>query len=503
MRKTLLRTLMGLLLCAGCTSDPDDPQGWIKKLDDPRDQKEALRNLQRLKKPESLKPLMDLYAKDKDPAVLDVIVGFESNDAIPSLISALSYTKENFDHSVRAAEALGRLKAARAVEPLLKMLEPTLEVKDRANLAKQAAIRALARIKDPQAVPALAKMVEELPDKQDLFLNKVAALALAEMPDPRAIPSLIKGLYISRADGATIFQECRYALVKIGEPAVQPLIEVLRERDPNLNAFAKQLDFKAGVLPFKAAYVLGDLASPKAVPALVAKLKESDKGGTQAEALQALGQIGDTAALDAIREQLKNAKADPKVRQAACDAVLRSFDFKSLGLLTDLARNEKGDANLRVAAAMVLSRIGDKSTAQAFVPYARKSGYAEMTEAAERLETAVICGDDLACWKKKLETGKPVEQEKAAFMLGLYGGKSPAARAAALSTLTAKLETQEPVVRLAVLEGLKRVAEPGKADEVVRKLQALIGKEEKMTKVPAFTNLVNEMRILLAKLQKA
>ena len=477
--------------------------GWVKKLDDPRDQKEALRNLQRLKKPESLRPLMDLYAKDKDPAVLDVIVGFESSDAVPTLISALSYTKENFDHSVRAAEALGRLKAGSAVKPLLKMFETPLEVKDRANLAKQAAIRALAKIKDPEAVPALAKLVEELPDKQDLFLNKVAALALAEMPDPRAIPSLIKGLYISRADGATIFQECRFALVRIGEPAVQPLIEVLRDRDENLNKFGKQLDFKPGVLAFKAAYVLGDLASPKAVPALVGKLKEKDAGGTQAEALQALGQIGDEAALSAIREQLKNAKADPKVRQAACDAVLRAFDFKSLPALIDLAKNEKGDANLRVAAAMVLSRIGDKPTAQAFVQYARKSGYAEMTEAAERLETAVICAEDVACWTKKLQAGKPVEQEKAAFMLGLYGGKSAGSRAAALTALSTKLDTQEPVVRLAVLEGLKRVAEPGKADEVVKKLQALIAKEEKMTKVPAFTNLVNEMRILLAKLQKA
>lgn len=489
------------LALAACTGDPDDPKTWIKKLEDPRDGKEALRQLTRLKAPEALAPLMALYEKDKDPAVLDVIVSYESPESIPALLKALPYTKENFDASVRAAETLGRLKAAQAVDPLIKMLEVPLDIKDRANLAKQAAIRALAKIKDSRAVEPLAAIVEGMPSKQDLFLNKVAALALAEIPDPRAVPALLKGLFISRADGATIFQECRYALVRIGEPAVPALVELLREKNTGVNAMAKELEFKPGVVSYKAAYVLGDLRSAKAVPALLERLKEADKGSTHAEILRALGGIADKAGLDVVLDKLRDGKADPKVRQAACDAVLLAGLSQAVPTLVGIAKDGKADDNLRVAAAMTLSRLGGKEAYDAFSPVAKAEGYAEFKEAAERLETAKQCGSDVDCYVKKLGSAKLVEQEKAAFMLGLVGGKDGAARGKALAALAGKLETQEPIVRLAVLEGIKRLG--GGCDECAKKLQALITKEEKMTKVPAFTNLVNEMRIVLARLQRA
>jgi HEAT repeat protein len=495
-------------MALGCAGDPDDATTWIKKLDDVREQKEALRNLQRLKQPVALKPLMDMYLKDKDPAVLDVIVAYESPDAVPALIKALPYTKENFDASARAAEALGRLKASAAVDELIKMLEVPLDIKDRANLTKQAAIRALAKIKDARAVPALAALVEGMPDKQDLFLNKVAALALAEIPDARAVPSLLKGLFISRADGATIFQECRYALVRIGEPAVGPLVELLKENNAALNAMAKQLDFQGGVLGYKAAYVLGDLRSPKAVAPLLARLREPDKSKANmvhAEVLRALGAIatGDPtgAAGDAIRDKLKDAKADPSVRQAACDAALLAGDAKAIPLMFEIVKNAKGDANLRVAAAMSLSRLGDQDAFEKFAPIAKSENYAEFKEALERLQTAKACGTKVDCYAGKLASTVLVQQEKAAFMLGLVPTSAPD-KQKALAALVGKLDTQEPVVRLAVLEGIKRLGGTG-CEECAKKLQTLITKEEKMTRVPAYTNLVNEMRVVLARLTRA
>ena len=39
------------LVAIGCVSDPRDPQTWIKKLDSPVEQKDAVRELARLKDP--------------------------------------------------------------------------------------------------------------------------------------------------------------------------------------------------------------------------------------------------------------------------------------------------------------------------------------------------------------------------------------------------------------------------------------------------------------------
>jgi HEAT repeat protein len=489
-------------LALACIGDPEDARTWVKKLDDVRERKEAIRNLVRLDDKVAVEPLIAAWKSTHDAAMLDALIHFHDPRSIPALVDTLGYTKEDFDSAAKAAEELGSLKATQAVDGLLKMLEVPLDIKDRANLAKQAAIRALAKIKDARSVEPLAKIVQGMPDEQDLYLNKVAALALAEMPDARAVPGLLRGLFIARADGATIFQECRYALVRIGEPAVDPLVEMLEERNAAINEMAKKLEFKPGVIPYKAAYVLGDLRSKKAAPALLRRLKEPLKGDMQAEILRALGHIGAPDGIEAIRATLGNKKADAKLRQAAADALLAAGDAASLKSLFEIARTGSAAANLRVAAAMALGRLGGKAEEAVFAPVAKSEGYAEFLEAAERLEVAKECDQSVECYAKKLDAPKLTHQEKAAFMLGVVAaGAKDGAKSVALGALVKKLPTTEPVVRLAVIESLNRLADKGCA-ECRKTLQELIAREERMTKIPAFTNLVNEMRVAYALLSR-
>src|SRR5262249_30475401 len=147
----------------------------------------------------------------KDLAVLDAIIHFHDRQAIPIYIAELDYTEESFDGATKAAAELGNLQAREAVPALAKALDKPLPIKSRANLVKQEAIRALARIKDPAAIAPLCKVVKALPDEQDLFLNKAAALALGRFGDPHGVPCLLYGAFISRADGATIFPDVRIA----------------------------------------------------------------------------------------------------------------------------------------------------------------------------------------------------------------------------------------------------------------------------------------------------
>src|SRR5439155_20204989 len=164
-----------------------------------------------------------------------------------------------------AAGVLGEMKAPEAVDPLIRTAEKPLPIKSRANSTRVAAIRALVKIGDKRAVPTLMKIMTTSADDQDFLLNQKAALALAEFRDPQSIPALLQGLFMT-GRGAGIFQECRLALVRIGQPAVDPLIQLLEEKNPQIQDMAKKLKFEEpppvgtpGVVPHKAAIRLGDL----------------------------------------------------------------------------------------------------------------------------------------------------------------------------------------------------------------------------------------------------
>ena len=49
------------LLVLGCVADPRDPKTWTKKLGDPREGKEAISQLVKLKAPEAVEPLIAFY----------------------------------------------------------------------------------------------------------------------------------------------------------------------------------------------------------------------------------------------------------------------------------------------------------------------------------------------------------------------------------------------------------------------------------------------------------
>src|SRR5262249_35090680 len=142
-----------------------------------------------------------------------------------------------------------------------------------------------------------------------------------------AVPALLRGMFMS-GRGANIFQECRAALLWIGEPAVQPLIEVMQRKNSQIEADAKKYEFIPGIVVQKASIGLGELGSKKAVPALLEELKKPDEGLTKSggvsghqSVLLALGLIGDKAAYAPLIATLNDAKAKPKLRVAAADAL--------------------------------------------------------------------------------------------------------------------------------------------------------------------------------------
>lgn len=503
-------------MAAACTGDPNDPMTWARKLKNVRDQQEALNQLARMgvdRAKVALPQLIDLYKETKKPEHLEALVRFKDPSTVPLLIEALDFTEDDFDRAIVAAGALGDLKeqASDAVDPLIKAVNHQLPIKSRANNVRLAAVRALVKIGDKRAVPALANVLTTSADEQDFLLNQKAALGLAELRDPSSVPALIKGMFMT-GRGANIFQECRLGLVRMGDPAVAPLIELLNEKNADINAMAKKLDFdkySPGIVPFKAAMLLGDLRAAKAVPALAARLKVPAKSGEHKSILISLGFIGTKEAVDVLLDTLKDKKVDAPTRSAAEDGIYLSGDKRAVPILMETAKSGyvmvdgMKASDLRANAAIDLSRIAGPEDYDAFKALADKEKEVQgmFGEALDRMQVAKECGNKLECYGKHLSDPSWTRAEKAAFYIG-FSGDAKRGLPMLLGALkpVASLTPERFPVHQALLQSMVRLAT--KKDQVVLDaLEKQIDRDETAIRIPGARDLLGETRVALAVIQ--
>jgi HEAT repeat protein len=513
-RKLVLLSTVAILLGPACSGDPNDPMTWAKKLPKIREQQEALNQLARMgvdRAKVALPALIALYKETKKPEHLEALVRYKDPSTIPLFIEALDFTEDDFDRAIVAAGALGEMQAVEAVPALTKAVEKPLPIKSRANGVRLASIRALAKIGDNRAVPSLSKILTTSADEQDFLLNMKSALALGELRDPSAIPALIKGLFMT-GRGANIFQECRLGLVRMGDAAIAPLIELLNENNSEINEMAKKLDFEKyspGIVPFKAAILLGDLRATKAVPALAARLKIPAKSGEHKSILISLGFIGTKDAVDVLLNTLKDKKADPTTRSAAEDGLYLSGDKRAVPVLMETARSGYvivdgvKASDLRANAAIDLSRIAGPEHYDEFKALAvkEKEVQAKFGEALDRMQVAKECGDKLACYGKALGDPQWTRAEKAAFYIG-FSGNAKEGLPLLLSALkpVSTLSQERYPVQQALLQSLARLAT--KNDKaVVEALQKQIERDENAVRLPGARDLLGETRVTLAVIQ--
>lgn len=522
----------------GCPEDPDDPKSWVSKLDNPREQKEALRQLARLK--EKAEPAYEAlaakYKKTPDTEVLRTIAKLRTNKAVDLFAEQLDYSEETYDNAIVAANGLqdiaerddkGREAAKGAVAALKKAAGKKLSVRSRANVARIESIKALAAIKDPSSVDTLNEILETSADDQDFFINKTTAKVLAEFADPKSIKSLTRGLWMT-GRGNDMFQECRLGLVRIGEPAVDKLVETLQRKNADVEADAKKYKFVPGIIVQKAAILLGDLRSKKAVPALLAELQKKDDGlGTGPDGmpgvsghqaiLQSLGQIGDPSATKAVLAVLSDGKRDPKHRAAAAEGLNMLGDMSALPILLGIAKTpfltpaknkdempelDTNKATLVAYAVTQASRLTDKDESAVLEPI-YKTIPADIVDIKKYFETAIArtkvaaeCKKDVACYDKYLgmppDADAKVENspkaERAAFSLARLGHD-------AVPVLKKYVGHKDTAVRSAINFALTKTATKADAD-VLKALAEQIDKDK--TRDKTGQALAEEARIISA-----
>ncbi|HMF42566.1 MAG TPA: HEAT repeat domain-containing protein [Polyangia bacterium] len=500
-------------LVSACQGDPNDPLTWSKQLKNLRTQKEALDHLANMdvdKARAAVPDLIELFKDTKRPEHLEALARYLDPRTKPIMMEAMEYTEDDFDRATIAAGVLGDMKDPEAVPTLIKAAEKELPVKSRANNVRIAAMRALVKIGDKRAVPTLMKVLTTSADEQDFLLNQKAALGLAEFRDPQAIPALTKGLFMT-GRGTGIFQECRLALVRIGAPAIDPMITLLNEKNPDIQDMAAKLKFEAspadggtpGVVPHKAAIILGDLRAKKAVPALAARLKMKARGDEHRSALIALGYIATPPAVEAILADIKDAKADPAERASAADALYLSGDRRAVPTLLDLAKNGYVTTNgqkasdLRASSAIALARIAGKETYESFAALFDKETAARgvFELALARMNVAKECDRDVACYGKKLNDSQPERAEKAAFAIAFSGDakKGLPLLLNSMKPITSMVPERYPVHQ-AVLFALARLATKDCKD-CIDKLDKQIERDEKAVRLPGARDLLGETRV--------
>jgi hypothetical protein len=200
------------------------------------------------------------------------IEGMHRRKDIHGLMKALRH--RNFEVQLQAAEALGSMG-----NEALGELKKALASGDRD--VQLGAIGALGEIKNPDAVPAL---IERLPDPS-IEVRWAAAITLGEIGDKRAIPWLVSNLgdpdkYVRygaaialeklgwvpvdpiEAAHLAIARQDWETIVRIGAPAVQPLVQVMLDRNNDVRVMALEC--------------LGEIGDPSASAGMLRALRDEN-----------------------------------------------------------------------------------------------------------------------------------------------------------------------------------------------------------------------------------
>jgi HEAT repeat protein len=178
--------------------------------------------------------------------------------------------------------------------------------------------------------------------RRNLEARIEAVTQLGKMGSKGAIPPLIEVFQVKKAferrpDGSCLAESVSKALGTIGEPAVEPLLAALKDKDAAVRRGA--------------AMTLGKIPDPRAVEPLLAALKDMD-GRVRLEAEGALGKIKDPRAVEPLIADLKDENAS--VRRAA-RRVLGEIGEPAVGPLVTALK----DRGVRSEAFYTLVAIGE------------------------------------------------------------------------------------------------------------------------------------------------
>lgn len=261
-------------------------------------------------------------------------------DRVAENIAALK--DEDWGIREDAAAALGRLRDARGVRPLIIALkdsdqavrmaaktalieigEAAIEdltccLRDPSLTVQEAAAAILATIGDSRALePLISSLLSE-----DWVVRMYAAKGLTRLQAVEAIPTLI---VLLQDKVQAVRDEAILALQAVGEAAAPMLIDSLKDRDWRTR--------------LRAVEALGLLKSSLAVEPLLGLLFDDPDSAVRQDVARALGEIGDARAVEPLLEAIKF----PVVRPVAIEALGKIGDGRAVKPLVAVLQGLKAE----------------------------------------------------------------------------------------------------------------------------------------------------------------
>jgi len=231
----------------------------------------------------------------------------------------------------------GEVAQELAGQPLEKLID-ILNNQDEIFKTRLSAASSLGEKKDVRAIKPLIAFLKEFDKFQDAMAKKIAEQGQAQNIFAPIIQAML---------ATTVFREIvEEALVKIGTPAVRPMIEALNDESsntrygvinalgkigtPSVDPLIKELKNNSIRIRGGAAEALGITKDPNAIKPLIIALKDKDHE-VRSKAARALGQIGNADVVDPLIESLKDEAT--RVRAAAVVALGNTKDLRAAGPL--------------------------------------------------------------------------------------------------------------------------------------------------------------------------
>jgi HEAT repeat protein len=334
----------------------------------------------------SLSFLVGLLKKEKSPPVIsalnEAIAVFDQNAVADALLGAQE------PGAKMSANIAGALVAADVtVDNQIKQLAgPNLS--DRLRAAER-----LSRLGDQKAVPALIDTLAT--DKEPAVKVKVVE-ALGSLKDRRAVEALINAAAMPEKEvraaavtslgliGDPIASETLFAAAQDNEPIVRnAAIQSLSLLGVSVERLATDVAHPNWQVRAAALSTYARLGDPRAVPVIMAALKDSDIR-VRAEAARTLGQFGDGRATDALIASLNDPASD--VRIQATFALGRLRESRALAPLSSLLNDR--DQRVSLAAAESLARMKDPRATRLLVAALTDADWRVRTRAAKTLARA-------------------------------------------------------------------------------------------------------------------
>lgn len=541
LRLLSLVAIVMVALTVGCHAEPDDVAGQAGELSDPLRRANAISNLTRLytgalehahgdradSGPRgvadlSVQQLSECYLQNNNVDVANsgqiINLFFEMRDSrsLPALVAALDWRPEiSEEHAIMAARTIRELQLdesqkGEAITALARALGRVTNARGADNRMRIEFIRSLGALRDHRTTEALSEVMLRQSENQNFLINRLAAEQLGLTADPTAAAALIKALYIFDPANPMMRMNdvAAQALVRIGRPALQPLLDTLagnnaeatqiatayiaavRQRAPEAAAQMTPDSVIAG----EASYALGQLGFREAIDALLREVNQLDEGERPdsieddardeahmvAAALALVSINREASDTQRIREALITVynRLSPQMRpgHASRPQILVAMQhFQDPDLLPFLtqraqrpARPQDEDPNVRILAYRGALLLANATEAAALQQIFRTEPEGDSRDGFAELEPlyAVIteCNTDLSCWITKLSDSNGTIARKACYMVARYGRGN----ADAVTALVAQVGNTDEQTRGEVLYALDFAATNGSPAAVAR-----------------------------------